>query len=138
MGITNISGAISIAACLLTTSCVSRNAEAASRPIPAASITFRNQGLDRIQVFLISEKNHWLIGRLEPLETAHLPLPRFGFASATQSVALAVVPGWTPNVQPRRDPHVTLSIEEVSDNLPGEEWIFVNGHVGGPLRRQAP
>ena len=137
MGIANIRGLITVAACLLSASCVQHGRSAPGELAPSATITFHNQGRDRVQVYLVGEKEDWLIGRLEPLETARLPLPQFGFASAPQAVALAVVPGWTRNLQPRRDPHATVSIDEISDNLAGEEWIFVNGLLQGPWRRQS-
>ena len=136
MGIANIRGATVLAACLAIASCVHRSAAAAGDLPRSATITVHNQGRDRIQVYLVSEKQDWLIGRLEPLETARLPLPEFGFTATPQAVALAVVPGWTRNLQPGRDPNAALSIDEVTDDLPGEEWIYVNGQLQGPLRAQ--
>lgn len=137
MGIANIRGVITVAACLLNASCVKLGGSAPGELAPSAAITFHNQGRDRVQVYLVGEKEDWLIGRLEPLETARLPLPQFGFASAPQAVAVVVVPGWSRNLQPRRDPHAAVSIDETSDKLAGEEWIFVNGQLQGPLRAQS-
>ena len=137
MGSGNIRGVSTFAACLLIASCALPGAKSSGRPEPSTTITFHNQGRDRIQVYLVAEKQEWLIGRLEPLQTARLPLPELGFAATSQSLALAVVPGWSGNVQPRRDPRATFSIDEVSDNLPGEEWVFVDGRLRGPLRGQS-
>lgn len=137
MGTSNIRGVIIVAACFLSASCVRHGGLAPGGPAPSGTITFRNQGRDRVQVYLVGEKQDWLIGRLEPLQTARLALPQFGFASAPQTVALAVVPGWSRSLQPRRDPRAAVSIDEISDNLAGEEWIFVNGILQGPLRPQA-
>jgi hypothetical protein len=53
-----------------------------------------------------------------------------------QSVVLAVIPDWSRNLQPRRDRRAVLSIKERTYNLPGEEWIFVDGLLQGPLRGQ--
>ena len=137
MGIANFRGVATLASCLLTASCIHPGAERSGQPEPGPTITFHNQDRDRVQVYLVGEKQDWLIGRLEALETAHLPLPELGFAATTQPVALVVVPGWTRNLRPRQDPHATVSIDESSDNLPGEEWIFVNSQLQGPLRAQA-
>ncbi len=137
MGSGKIRGVSTLAACLLIASCVSLGAKSSRRPEPSTTITFHNQGRERIQVYLVAEKQDWLIGRLEPLQTARLRLPELGFAATSQSLALAVVPGWSGNVLPRRDPRATFSIDEVSDNLPGEEWIFINGQLRGPLRGQS-
>lgn len=136
MGIANTRGLITLAAFLMSASCVKLGGSARGDLAPTATITVHNQGRDRVQVYLVGEKDEWLIGRLEPLQTAHFPLPRFGFASAPQAVAVAVVPGWSQNLQPRRDPHAAFSIDQVSDNLAGEEWVFVNGQLEGPVRQQ--
>jgi hypothetical protein len=137
MGSGNIRGVSTLAVCLLIASCALPGAKSPARPNPSATITFHNQGRDRIQVYLVGEKENWLIGRLEPLQTANLAIPQFGFASAPQAVALAVVPGWSRSQQPRLDGRATVSIDEVSDRLPGEEWIYVNGQLRGPLRAQS-
>src|SRR5512138_905300 len=137
MGSGSIRGVSTLAACLVIASCASPGAKSAGRPEPSATITFHNQGRDRIQIYLVGEKEDWLIGRLEPLQTAHLALPQFGIASAPLGVALVVIPGWSGNAQPRRDPRAAVSIDQVSDNLPGEEWIFLNGQLQGPLRARA-
>ena len=134
MGSGNIRGVSTLAACLLIASCALPGANSTRQTAPSATITFRNEGRDRIQVYLVGEKQDWLIGRLEPLQTARLPLPEFGFASASQTVTLTVVPGWSGNAQPRRDPRAAVSIDQVSDNLPGEEWIFLNGQLQGPVQ----
>lgn len=137
MGSGNIRRVSTLAACLLIASCALPGAKSTGRPEPSATITFHNQGRDRIQVYLVGEKENWMIGRLEPLQTAHLALPRFGFASAPLGVALVVLPGWSGSQQPRLDPQAAISNDEVSDNLPGEEWIFVDGQLQGPLRSQS-
>lgn len=137
MGSSKIRGLIAVAACLVSASCIRSSGSASGELAPSATITFHNQGRDRVQVYLVGEKEDWLIGRLEPLQTARLALPRFGFESSPQAVAIAVVPGWSRTLQPRREPRATLSIDEVNDDLPGQEWIFVNGQLDGPLRSRA-
>lgn len=134
MGLSKIRGAIAVAACLMTGSCVRSGGSASGELEPTASITVRNQGRDRIQVYLVGEKDDWYIGHLEPLETARLALPQFGFASASRAVSLVVVPGWSRSLEPRREPRAAFSFDEVADNLPGQEWIFVNGQLEGPVR----
>ena len=138
MGMSKIHGVIALAASLLSASCVRPAAHASGELAPKPTIVFRNQGRDRIKVYLVGENRVWLIGRLEPLETAHLALPEFGFVSTSQAVSVAVVPGWSANTLPGRDPGATFSIDELTDDLPGEEWIFVNGQLAGPLRAQVP
>ena len=116
-------------------SCVQHNTAPPEDPSPTVTITFRNQSRDRIQVYLVGEKEDWLLGRLESLETAHLSVPAASMVTP-QSVVLAVIPDWSRNLQPRRDRRAVLSIKERTHNLPGEEWIFVDGQLQGPLRSQ--
>ena len=100
----------------------------------AGAITFRNSGRDRIQVYLVGERENWLLGRLEPLETARLRLPASWFVATGEAVVLAVLPGWSRSLAPRADRRATLSIAEPGGDLAGEEWIFVNGQLQGPRR----
>ena len=133
MGTSKIRAAIALAASLTGAACVRPRGRAPGELPPKATITFRNQGSDRVQVYLVGETRDWFIGRLEPRQTAHLAVPRFGFMTASQAVSVAVVPGWSANAQPRREPRTTFSIDELTDDLPGQEWIFVNGRLEGPL-----
>ena len=125
---------LSLAAAFLIASCMQHQVAPAAAPISAGTITFHNHGRDRIQVYLIGEKEDWLLGRLEPMETAHLRLPESISEEGREAVVLAVVPGWARNLAPRNDRRATLSITEISNNLRGEEWVFVNGQLLGPRR----
>ena len=135
MGIAKTRSIASLAAGILIASCMQHQMAPPGQPISAGTIIFHNQSRDRIQVYLIGEKEDWLLGRLEPLETAHLRLPESSSAAAEEAVVLAVLPGWSRNLAPRGDRRATLSITEHTNNLPGEEWIFVNGQLQGPRQR---
>ena len=132
MGITKIRRIASLAAGILIASCMQHQIAPPAERISAGTITFHNQGRDRIQVYLIGQKEDWLLGRLEPMETARLRLPESSSANAGEAVVLAVLPGWSRSLRPRGDRLATLSIAESGSNLPGEEWIFVNGQLLGP------
>lgn len=135
MAITKLRHVAAFAAALITASCVQHHAAPPEDPAPTVTITFRNQSRDRVQVYLIGDKEDWLLGRLESLQTAHLRLPESAFLT-TQPVMLAVVPVWSRNLQPRRDPRAILSIKQTMIDWPGMEWIFVGGQLQGPLRAQ--
>lgn len=135
--LSKIRGMIAVAACVLSAACFRAGGAASGELAPGATITFHNQGRDRIQVYLVGEKEEWLIGRLEPLETARLALPQFGFVTASRAVSVAVVPGWFTNLQARHEPRAAFSIDECTENLPGQEWRFVNGQLEGPLHARA-
>jgi hypothetical protein len=132
MGIAKIRRIAALAVGILMASCMQHRMALQEEPALAGTITFHNNGRDRIQVYLIGEKEDWLLGRLEPLETAHLRLPESPYATGEEAVVLAVLPGWARSLAPRGDRRVTLSLKEYTKNLPGEEWIFVNGQLQGP------
>jgi len=134
MGISMIRSIALLAAGILVASCMHQMAPPEQR-ISAGTITFHNQGRDRIQVYLIGDKEDWLLGRLESLETAHLRLPESVSAAADGSVVLAVLPGWSRVLAPRVDRRAVLSMRERGGDLPGEEWSFVNGQLLGPMQR---
>jgi hypothetical protein len=103
-------------------------------PLPARSIMFHNDGRERVQVYLIGEEDNWLLGRLEPSETARLRLPE-SFVATGAVVVLAVLPGWARSLAPRADHRVALSITEHGGDLPGEERFSVNGRAQGRRQR---
>jgi hypothetical protein len=128
---------LAITILLLIAGCVHQQGGVSGELKSVGTITFRNQSRDRIQVYLIGEREDWLLGRLESLESAEFRLPESAFRSTAQSIVLAVIPDWSRNLQPRRDPRATLSLKEPLMVLAGEEWIFVSGQFQGPFRGQA-
>ena len=132
MGIAKIRSIATLAAGILMASCMQHQMALEGQRISAGTITFHNQSRDRVQVYLIAEKTDWLLGRLESLETAHLRLPESSSAAGEGTVVLAVLPGWSRSLAPRGDRRATLSLKEFIDDLPGQEWIFVNGQLQGP------
>jgi hypothetical protein len=117
---------------ILIASC-SHPRRAAPAPEPLVrTITLRNSSRDRIQVYLVGQKEHWLLGRLEPLETSRLRLPESSFTDTDEAVVIAVLPGWSRSLAPRADRRAVLSLLEHRGDLAGKEWIFVNGALQGP------
>ena len=84
---------------------------------------------------MVGARSEWLLGRLEPLETANLPLPVASLQSEAESVTLVVIDGWSRTFQASRDPRGVRSLTESRLNLPGEHWSFVNGQLMGPSSR---
>ena len=134
MGVTRIRRISLLAAGLLIVSCAQRQAGAPAPTPSERTITFRNSSRDRIQVYLVGQKESWLLGRLDGMETARLRLPGAYSELAGEGVVLAVLPGWSRSLAPRADRRVALSIPEPAHYLPGEEWMFVNGQLQGPRR----
>jgi len=134
MGVANIRRISLLAAGLLIVSCTQHQGPAPLPEPSARTITFHNSSRDRIQVYLVGQKESWLLGRLEGMETARLRLPESSSDLWDEGVVLAVLPGWARSLAPRADHRVALSITEPGRDLPGEEWIFVNGQLQGPRR----
>jgi hypothetical protein len=134
MGIAHLGSMASLAASVLIASCASYRRPAMSEATRTETIIFQNRSPDRIQIYLIGEKQDWLLGRLDPLETARLRLPASAWEESREAVVLAVLPGWTKSLAPRSDRRATLSIAEIASNLPGGHWSFANGQLQGPRR----
>ena len=134
MDIANFGSIASLAASVLIASCASHQHPEPPAPTRTETIVFQNRSGDRIQVYLIGDKQDWLLGRLDPMETARLRLPASEWRESREAVVLAVLPGWTKSLAPRSASHATLSIAEIASNLPGGHWSFVNGQLQGPRR----
>src|SRR5215212_1625462 len=62
----------------LLTACATHPAGSPSRRSSApifATVKVQNQSRDRIHVYLIAPRGEWLLGRVDPLQTAWLSLP---------------------------------------------------------------
>jgi hypothetical protein len=134
MGIANLGGMASLAAGVMIVSCATYKRPAMVESARTETIIFQNRSPERIQVYLIGEKQDWLLGRLDPMETARLRLPPSAWGESREAVVLAVLPGWTKSLAPRSDRRAAVSIAEIGSNLPGEHWSFVNGQLQGPRR----
>ena len=135
MGAAKFRNLFILAAGILLASCrQQQNVSPAPRP-SIRTITFHNNGRDRIQVYLIGQKEDWLLGRLEPFQTTTLRLPESSLTDGEEAVVLAVLPGWSRTLAPRTDQRAARSIAERGSFLPGEEWVFVNGQLLGPRQR---
>jgi hypothetical protein len=136
MSIASICRSVSLVAGVSIAACMQHQTAPPAQSAPAATITFHNSGRDRVQVYLIGDKESWLLGRLEPMETAHLRLPESSAMDEGDVVVLGVLPGWSKSLAPRADARVRLSIAERRTAMSGEEWIFVNGQLQGPRPTQ--
>jgi hypothetical protein len=100
------------------------------------SIEISNQTRERIDLYLISETQERLIGRVEPLARARLPLPRGVEPAAAGMIRLAVVAGATYVLSPSRDARAVLSMKQPIAALATQEWVFTAGQLM-PLERPA-
>jgi hypothetical protein len=109
----------------LTAACASApHRRAAATP---ATVEVSNQSAQRIDVYLVTETQDRLLGRVEPLARARLPLPD-GVPDAGL-IRLAVIPGATYTVSASSDARAVLSLKQPLGALTTQEWIFVSGQL---------
>ncbi|HMC55110.1 MAG TPA: hypothetical protein VKH19_08080 [Gemmatimonadaceae bacterium] len=105
---------------------------------PLGEIVFHNSSGNRIQVYLVADNAEWLLGRLEPYETARLRVPQPARAEERQMVSLVVIRGWSRALDARQRADAPRSLREVHQELVGQDWMFVNGQLAGPRVAQRP
>ena len=93
----------------------------------SAIVDFSNQSAERIDVYLVTETQDRLLGRVEPLARARLPLPD-GLPEAGL-IRLAVIAGATYTVSASRDARAVVSLKHSVTALAAHEWIFVGGQL---------
>src|SRR5215208_6001450 len=109
-----------------------------SAPILAA-VKVQNQSRDRIHVYLIAPRGEWLLGRVEPLQTAWLSLPVGASAVRGGWNTLAIVPGTSRSLQPSRELRSVLSMRQPIGALMTQNWVFTGSQLVGlpqPHRRR--
>jgi hypothetical protein len=97
-------------------------------------IMFHNRDRQLIQVYLVDATREWWLGRLQPLESARLPLPASFSTTEPRAIRLAVIRGSSRSVQASRDSRAIFSLTERAGNMAGQDWIFANGQLLGPDR----
>ena len=93
----------------------------------SATVEFSNQSAQRIDVYIVTETQDRLLGRVEPLTRARLPLPD-GVPDAGL-IRLAVIAGATYTVSASRDPRAVLSLKQPLATLATQVWLFVGGQL---------
>jgi hypothetical protein len=116
---------------------VSLAAACASAPHRRAATTpavveVSNQTAERIDVYLVTETQDRLLGRIEALARARLPLPD-GVTDAGL-IRLAVIAGARYTVSASRDSRAVLSLKQPLAAMATQEWVFVGGQLT-PLPR---
>jgi hypothetical protein len=108
-----------------------------SAPVMAA-VKVQNQSRGRVYVYLISPRGEWLLGRVEPLQTASLALPVRSLTARGGFNSLAIVPGDSRSLQPTREIGAVLSMRQPIGALMTQSWVFTGGQIVGlpqPHRR---
>ncbi len=95
----------------------------ADAPIPA-EIRFDNDAEVQVDVYLVSERGEWRLGRVAPGARAMLRIPNAATGANTGFLRLATLADARPTVQAARDPRAVLTIAEPLTELVSQEWLF--------------
>ena len=108
----------------------SRPAQLQPGPV-AATFVFRNLSRDRIAVYLVEDTRESLLGRLEPLESARLPLPD-RVLTTHETVRLAILANGHTSLQPSRETGALVSLRRPGTSIIGQSWAYTAGQLSEP------
>jgi hypothetical protein len=126
---------VTLAVTSLLMGCAGRNSGLAPSPgseAIAPTFVFRNLSSERIAVYLVEDTQETMLRRLEPLESARLPLPDRFFTGQGGSIRLAVIVNGPKSLQPSHENGVLLSLRRSGASLVGQTWVFAAGQLSEP------
>ena len=93
------------------------------------AIRFDNQEREHVYVYLVGQKQEWLLGRVEPGAVSMLRLPEPALAETDDVVQLAVLAGGRMTLQAAHDSRARLSISQPATRLLSQRWRYVQGQL---------
>jgi hypothetical protein len=130
---------VSAAAALTVTltACASAPTRGAGAPTPiealASTVRFDNGGRDYVRVYLVSQTQEWLLGRVEPGARATLRIPDDALAGNTSSMRLAVVPGGGVTLRAAGGAHASITMAQPASAILSQRWSFSQTTTNGEL-----
>jgi hypothetical protein len=110
---------------------------AADAPVPvqamASTVRFDNGGRDHVRVYLVSQTQEWLLGRVEPGARATLRIPDDALAGNTSSMRLAVVPGGGVTLRAAGGAATAITMSQPASALLSQRWAFSQVSASGEL-----
>jgi hypothetical protein len=100
------------------------------------TIAFDNDAREHVQVYLVSDKRQWYLGRVEPGARRTLRVPDEAALTSPQRLQLAVMVGQpiTPHVS--GDPRAMFTISQPAAGLFSQDWSIAQGQlIAAPIRR---
>ena len=111
-----------------------RGPEARQAPAPEraqrATIRFENEAQVPVDVYLVSERREWRLGRVAPGAIEALPVPDAALTSEPAMVSLAVIAGGSLSVQAAKDPRATYTVAQPARELLAQRFTFAQRQVG--------
>ena len=100
-----------------------------------ATIRFQNEARQYVHVYLVSQNQQWLLGRVEPGARATLRIPVEATSNDTWQMQLAVLAGDRVTMQVASKPLAQFTIAQPTGQLLAQKWIFtqLNGQATAQL-----
>jgi hypothetical protein len=106
--------------------------EGSAADAPASvTIQFDNQGDDAVRVYLLNEKQQWLLGRVERGANARLRVPRAALTDDAAWMRLNVLPADPATVR-GSEARAAMTTEPVAV-IVSQRWTFSRSFAGGQL-----
>lgn len=105
--------------------------ENATRPA-ALSMSFVNEAQTQVDVYLLSDKREWRLGRVAPGSRTMLRIPEAALTTETGFMRLAVLADARLSVDAAHDPHATLTLAQPMSELLAQRWSFWNPRLESP------
>ena len=100
------------------------------------AIAFDNDAREHVQVYLVSDKRQWYLGRVEPGARRTLRVPDEAVVSSPQRLQLAVMVGQPIAAHVSGDPRAMFTLAQPATSLFSQDWSVAQGQlVSAPIRR---
>ena len=101
------------------------------------AIAFDNDASEHVQVYVVSDKRQWYLGRVEPGARRTFRVPDDAVLGSPQRLQLAVMVGLPITPQVTGDPRAMFTIAQPAANLFAQDWSVAQGQlISAPVRRQ--
>lgn len=99
-------------------------------------IAFDNDAREHVQVYLVSDRRQWYLGRVEPGARRTLRVPDEAVVSSPQRLQLAVMVGQPIAPHVSGDPRAMFTLAQPATTLFSQDWSVAQGQlVSTPIRR---
>jgi len=89
-----------------------------------ATIEFDNEATVHVDVYVVTERYQWRLGRVLPGARVELKVPESAIESTMGMVRLAVIPGSQMSAQAAQDPRAVLAIAQPMSELLSSRWTY--------------
>lgn len=94
---------------------------------------FQNLSHERVAVYLVEDTRESLLGLVDPLQSARLPLPDRIYTSEGRMISLAIMTRRARTLQPSQENGAILSTRRRGTSLIGQTWAFSGGQLLEPV-----